>query len=116
MSYANDLCNRVFNKDVLEVLKQLPDECLDMVYGDPDYNVGILELEMEIKMSEKRGDLLEESMDNFIAGYLSGMFEIFIDKDEEGNAHVSDIFDCYCETSNSFDIFCEKLEEQKNKK
>jgi site-specific DNA-methyltransferase (adenine-specific) len=33
--------NQVFNKDVLEVLKQLPDNCLDMVYGDPDYNVGI---------------------------------------------------------------------------
>ncbi|GIW22382.1 MAG: site-specific DNA-methyltransferase [Candidatus Sericytochromatia bacterium] len=33
--------NKVFNQDVLEILKQLPDECLDMVYGDPDYNVGI---------------------------------------------------------------------------
>ncbi len=33
--------NKVFNQDILETLKQLPDECLDMVYGDPDYNVGI---------------------------------------------------------------------------
>ena len=33
--------NRVFNKDVIEVLKELPDNSLDMVYGDPDYNVGI---------------------------------------------------------------------------
>lgn len=33
--------NKVFNQDVLEVLKQLPDESVDMVYGDPDYNVGI---------------------------------------------------------------------------
>ncbi len=33
--------NKVFNCDVLELLKQLPDNCLDMVYGDPDYNVGI---------------------------------------------------------------------------
>lgn len=33
--------NKVFNQDVLQLLKQLPDNCLDMVYGDPDYNVGI---------------------------------------------------------------------------
>lgn len=33
--------NKVQNKDVLEVLKHIPDNCLDMVYGDPDYNVGI---------------------------------------------------------------------------
>lgn len=33
--------NKVFNKDVIDTLKQLPDNCLDAVYGDPDYNVGI---------------------------------------------------------------------------
>jgi site-specific DNA-methyltransferase (adenine-specific) len=33
--------NKILNKDVLEVLKELPDNCLDVVYGDPDYNVGI---------------------------------------------------------------------------
>ena len=33
--------NKVFNKDIMETLKELPDECLDVVYGDPDYNVGI---------------------------------------------------------------------------
>ncbi len=37
----NNLRNRVFNEDVMKVLKQLPDESIDMVYGDPDYNVGI---------------------------------------------------------------------------
>ncbi|MCD4830763.1 MAG: site-specific DNA-methyltransferase [Anaerohalosphaeraceae bacterium] len=37
----NSFRNRVLNDDVLNVLKQLPDESLDMVYGDPDYNVGI---------------------------------------------------------------------------
>lgn len=36
-----DYRNKVFNEDVLQVLKRLPDGCLDMVYGDPDYNVGI---------------------------------------------------------------------------
>jgi len=33
--------NQVFNKDVLEVLRSLPDDCLDMVYDDPDYGVGV---------------------------------------------------------------------------
>jgi len=28
-------------KDIMELLKKLPDRCVDMVYGDPDYNVGI---------------------------------------------------------------------------
>ncbi len=33
--------NTIFNKDILQVLRSLPDGCLDVVYGDPDYNVGI---------------------------------------------------------------------------
>ena len=37
----NSLRNKVLNDDVLKVLKQLPDGSVDMVYGDPDYNVGI---------------------------------------------------------------------------
>ncbi len=32
---------RLFQEDVTAVLKRLPDACLDVVYGDPDYNVGI---------------------------------------------------------------------------
>lgn len=37
----NDFKNKVFNEDVLNILKKLPDNSLDMIYGDPDYNVGI---------------------------------------------------------------------------
>ena len=33
--------NQVFLKDVLDLLKELPDKSIDMVYGDPDYNVGV---------------------------------------------------------------------------
>ncbi len=33
--------NQVFLADVLELLKELPDNSVDMVYGDPDYNVGV---------------------------------------------------------------------------
>jgi site-specific DNA-methyltransferase (adenine-specific) len=37
----NNFRNKVFNKDVFQVLKKLPGDSLDMIYGDPDYNVGI---------------------------------------------------------------------------
>jgi DNA modification methylase len=33
--------NKVFLGDIMAVLKDLPDNCVDMVYGDPDYNVGV---------------------------------------------------------------------------
>ncbi len=37
----NNFRNKTFNEDVFKILKQLPNNSLDMVYGDPDYNVGI---------------------------------------------------------------------------
>lgn len=33
--------NQVFLKDIMELLSELPDNSVDMVYGDPDYNVGV---------------------------------------------------------------------------
>ncbi len=33
--------NHVYFSDILDLLKELPDESIDMVFGDPDYNVGI---------------------------------------------------------------------------
>ena len=33
--------NRLIKGDVMETLKRLPDSCMHMVYGDPDYNAGI---------------------------------------------------------------------------
>src|SRR3989344_4986459 len=32
--------NKVYNGDIMHVLKDLPDNSIDMVFGDPDYNVG----------------------------------------------------------------------------
>src|SRR3989338_3431826 len=37
----SDYLNKVYNGDVMHVLKDLPDNSVDMVFGDPDYNVGI---------------------------------------------------------------------------
>ena len=36
-----DYRNRVFQRDVIKVLRELPDNSVDMIYGDPDYNVGV---------------------------------------------------------------------------
>ena len=33
--------DKVFPRDVLDLLKELPDGSVDMVYSDPDYNVGV---------------------------------------------------------------------------
>ncbi len=33
--------DQVFLKNIMNLLKELPDKSIDMVYGDPDYNVGI---------------------------------------------------------------------------
>ena len=33
--------NRVVNADVMAVLRDLPDGCFDLIYGDPDYNAGV---------------------------------------------------------------------------
>ncbi len=33
--------NKVFHGDVFKLLEQLPDNSIDMIFGDPDYNVGI---------------------------------------------------------------------------
>ena len=33
--------NEVFNQDIMQILKELPDGSVDMIYSDPDYNVGI---------------------------------------------------------------------------
>jgi site-specific DNA-methyltransferase (adenine-specific) len=37
----NELLNQIFNEDVMLTLKRIPDNSVDMVFGDPDYNVGI---------------------------------------------------------------------------
>jgi len=37
----NKFRNKIFNKDILMVLKEIPSDSIDMIYGDPDYNVGI---------------------------------------------------------------------------
>ncbi len=52
--------NKIFLKDVLDLLRELPDKSIDMVYGDPDYNVGV-----------KYGDkYYKKSFDDYIQWYI----------------------------------------------
>jgi len=51
--------NKLHNADVLEILASLPDNSLDMVYGDPDYNVGI----------NYNGSKYTQKWDEYIAWY-----------------------------------------------
>ncbi len=37
----DEFLDKVFNCDVLDVLKRIPDGSVDCVYADPDYNVGV---------------------------------------------------------------------------
>ena len=38
---VSDYLNKVYNGDIMHVLKDLPDNSVNMIFGDPDYNVGI---------------------------------------------------------------------------
>jgi site-specific DNA-methyltransferase (adenine-specific) len=38
---TSSFLDKVFVKDIINLLAELPDKSVDMVYGDPDYNVGI---------------------------------------------------------------------------
>lgn len=33
--------NKIYNTDIFKILKKLPDNSVDMIYSDPDYNVGM---------------------------------------------------------------------------
>lgn len=58
--FGRKYLNRVFLKDVIELLKELPNKTVDMVYGDPDYNVGV-----------KYGDKsYTKSFDEYIEWYI----------------------------------------------
>lgn len=41
MDLLNNFKNRIYHIDVLELLKKIPNNSIDFIYGDPDYNVGI---------------------------------------------------------------------------
>lgn len=41
MMEIKDLENKIINADCMDILKQLPDKCIDLVLTDPPYGIGI---------------------------------------------------------------------------
>ncbi len=37
----DDLENKIINADCMDILKQLPDKCIDLVLTDPPYGIGV---------------------------------------------------------------------------
>lgn len=67
--------NNVFLKDIMQLLKELPDKSVDMVYGDPDYNVGV-----------KYGDKsYTKAFDEYIQWYIELAKESLRVLKDEGN-------------------------------
>lgn len=67
--------NKVYLGDVMDLLKKLPDKCVDMVFGDPDYNVGI-----------KYGDkTYTKNFDEYIDWYIELTKEAMRVLKDEGN-------------------------------
>ena len=67
--------NKVFNEDVFDILKTLPDNSLDMVYGDPDYGVGV----------NYSGNKYESRWNEYIAWYIALTKEAMRVLKPEGN-------------------------------
>lgn len=69
------LLNQVFQDDVMNILRQLPDKSVDMIYGDPDYNVGI-------KYNQKS---YTQNFDAYINWYVELAKECFRVLKDDGN-------------------------------
>ena len=41
MKYPEDYINKIICGDCLEIMKQMPDKCVDLVVTDPPYGIGI---------------------------------------------------------------------------
>ncbi len=74
--------NKVFNRDIFELLDELPDNSIDCVFGDPDYGVGIKYaggttytkdfdkyIDWYIKLSEKSLRVLKDDGNMFLINY-----------------------------------------------
>jgi len=70
-----EFVNKVFNEDVLKILKQLPNNSIDMIYSDPDYNVGV----------KYNGKSYTKKFDEYIDWYIELAKESFRVLKDDGN-------------------------------
>ena len=67
--------NQVINGDVMQTLQGLPDGCIDMIYADPDYNVGI----------DYAGQKYTRKWEEYIEWYASLIYECMRVLKDTGN-------------------------------
>jgi DNA modification methylase len=87
--------NKIFLKDIFDLLDELPEKSIDMIYGDPDYNVGRKYneknytknfdeyIEWYINLSKKCMRVLKDSGNMFLINYPkqnSYLRVIYLDK------------------------------------
>jgi DNA modification methylase len=70
-----EFVNKIFNDDILNVLQKLPDKSVDMIYSDPDYNVGI----------KYNGKSYKKKFDEYIDWYINLAKESFRVLKDNGN-------------------------------
>lgn len=70
--------NKVVNDDVMNVLRELPDNSVDMIYGDPDYNAGI----------SYAGGAFTKSWTDYIQWYIELASECLRVMRQDGNMYL----------------------------
>ena len=70
-----DFLDNIFNEDVINMMKKLPDNSIDMIYSDPDYNVGI----------KYNNNIYTKKFENYIEWYIELAKESFRVLKDTGN-------------------------------
>ena len=70
--------NRIYQGDILDLLQETPSNSLDMVFGDPDYNVGI----------NYSGKSYTKNFNEYIAWYIQLTRESMRILKKDGNAFM----------------------------
>ena len=76
MNYPDDFINKVIQGDCLEVMKDIPDNSVDLVVTDPPYNIGKRGLYKEWK--EKNFKSIKEKWDNISEKDFKELYVNFI--------------------------------------
>ena len=61
--YIKDLENKIINADCMDILKQLPDKCIDIVLTDPPYGIGYNNKKQRRKSTRNFKDIENDNME-----------------------------------------------------
>ena len=89
MKYPDDFMNQIINGDCLEVMKRVPDNCIDTIITDPPYKIGFMGKDWD-KLDDKyregewipcetcdgKGVVIEENIEMACPDCLGGGYEL----------------------------------------